>query len=89
MAEIKINTEKLEEEIQKLRDLAQKCERIDVDQESVEGSGESIAMVTAIDKEYSAVKEGFRTLLENSVSFFENVRNSAAEADNKAADKLK
>lgn len=88
MAEISLNIELLEEKIQKIRDLKTLCDGIDVTTEPLVGSGESIAMVHLIDKEYPLLKTAVGALLQNSITFFENVKNSMIEADTEASIKL-
>ena len=87
--EIKINLEKLEGEIKKPRDLAESCSGIDTAEKSVVGGGQSINMVTALDKEYADLKQALKQLIENSAGFFENIRNSAISADEEAAGKIR
>lgn len=89
MSEIKVNIEVLETKIQKLRDLKGVCEGIDVGEKDIEGSGESIHMLAFVDKEYTDLKVAYQTLIGNSISFFENIKKSVIEADEKAATKLK
>lgn len=88
MSEIKINTSTFEEKIQRLKDLSQTCEDIEIKEKSVVGSGESVAMVTVIDKEYTALRKSLLNLIENSISFFENIKISVTSADEEAANKL-
>lgn len=88
MAEISVNIELLEEKIQRIKDLKTLCDGIDVSAESLVGSGESIAIIQLVDQEYPLLKNAIGTLLQNSISFFENVKNSMIEADTEASAKL-
>lgn len=88
MPEISLNIELLEEKIQKIRDLKTTCDGIDVSTESLVGSGQSIAIIQLVDQEYPLLKTAMGTLLQNSISFFENVKNSMIEADTEASAKI-
>ena len=88
MAEISLNIELLEEKIQKIRDLNTTCEGIDVATEPLVGSGQSIAIIQLVDQEYPMLKTAISTLLQNSISFFENVKNSMIAADAEASAKI-
>ena len=88
MAEINLNIELMEEKIQKIRDLKIACDGVDVSTESLVGSGQSIAIIQLVDQEYSMMKTAIENLLQNSISFFENVKNSLIKADIEASAKI-
>ena len=88
MAEISVNVELLEEKIQKIRELKSTCDEIDVATETLSGSGQSIDIIQLIDKEYPLLKSAVGELLTNSISFFENVKNSMIKADTEASAKI-
>lgn len=88
MAEISLNIELLEDKIQKMRDLKTSCDGIDVATEPLVGSGQSIEILQLVDQEYPLLKTAISTLLQNSVSFFENVKNSMIAADTEASAKI-
>ena len=48
----------------------------------------SIEVIHAVDAEYTAIKTAAIALLDNSVTFFTNVKASLVEADENAAKKL-
>lgn len=88
MNQINLNIDLLDEKIQKINNLKLTCDVIDVNEVPLSGSGESIAIIQLVDKEYSLLKSAVVTLLQNSVSFFENVKNSMIEADSEASAKI-
>lgn len=88
MAEISVNVELLEEKIQKLKDLKTVCDGIDVTTESLSGSGQSIEIIQLVDQEFPLLKSAIGELLTNSISFFENVKNSIIGADTEASAKI-
>lgn len=89
MLEIKLDVLRLTHEIQKLRALKGVCENIKVDEVPVEGSGQSVDKLNAIDREYAVLRTAVIRLIENSISFFENTRSSMVSADEKASSKIK
>lgn len=88
MKNINANIAALEEKIEKLRTLQGECESIDVSANELVGSGMSVQVIEAIDQEYTQVKDTIVSLLSNSIEFFQNVKASLVEADEKAANKL-
>lgn len=88
MKNISANIAALEEKIEKLRILQGECESIDVSANELEGSGMSVQVIQGIDQEYTQVKDTMVSLLSNSIEFFQNVKASLVEADEKAANKL-
>lgn len=88
MDRINVNIAALEDKIDKLKKLQTICSEIDVSPEALEGSGMSIEMLQAIDSEYVQVRDTVLTLLSHSISFFQNMKASLVEADEKAAHKL-
>lgn len=88
MKNINANIATLEEKIEKLRSLQGECESIDVSTNELVGSGMSVQVIEAIDQEYTQVKDTIVSLLSNSIEFFQNVKASLVEADEKAANKL-
>ena len=89
MSKISVNIESLEEKIQKIRDLKDSLDSIDVSTETLSGSGQSIEILTLIDQEYPLLKASVMSLLANSISFFENTKNSIIEADKEASAEIK
>lgn len=87
--EIKINIDALDNKITKLKNLRDRCNDIVATEKNMEGSGASIDLINQIDKEYTAIKTTFQSLLNNSISFFENIKTSTTQADAKAAKNLK
>lgn len=88
MDNIKVNIAALEEKIGKLTTLKTDCESIDTSAENLVGSGMSIEVLHAIDKEYDTIKAAVVQLLGHSIAFFENVKSSMIEADEEASDKI-
>ncbi len=88
MAEIHVDIAALEGKIQKLRALATACEAVNVTPEAVVGSGKVIDMLTTVDETYTDVKAALLQLINNSTGFFEGVRLSMTEADEKASKKI-
>lgn len=90
MAIIRISADvlALDDKIRKLSDLRAECEALDVTAKTLVGGGSSIYLLNGIDEEYTQLKAAVLTLLDNSVGFFKNVRNSMVEVDNEAARQL-
>lgn len=86
--EINANVTALAEKIQKLRDLRTKCEGLSVSPVTVSGSGQSITMLSLVDQEYDEIKAAMLVLLDNSISFFSNVKTSMVIADKKASQQI-
>lgn len=89
MSQINVNLSSLEEKIEKLRTLSNTCEAIDASSKALSGSGLSIDALSLIDQQYPLLKKSISTLLLNSISFFENVKNSVVEADAEASSNIK
>lgn len=89
MNTININIDILEQKIQKLRDLKTTCQQVDMEPESIVGSGESISIIKSVDEKYVEIKTAIINLLDNSILFFESVKKSEMEADEEAAKKIK
>lgn len=88
METINVNIAAIEEKIGKLQTLMAECEAINVETNAVVGSGMSIEVIEAVDAEYQAIKTAVLTLLDHSVSFFDNIKMSLVEADDNAANGL-
>lgn len=88
MVKINANIAAMEEKIGRLKTLRTECEAIEATANTVVGSGMSIEVVQAVDVEYAQIKTAVLTLLDNSIAFFNNVKQSLVEADVKAAYKL-
>lgn len=88
MKKVNANITVLDEKIEKLRILQGECESIDISANELVGSGMSVQVIEAVDQEYTQVKDTMMSLLSNSIGFFENVKASLVEADEKAANKL-
>lgn len=88
MKKVNANITVLDEKIEKLRILQGECESIDISANELVGSGMSVQVIEAVDREYTQVKDTMMSLLTNSIGFFENVKASLVEADEKAANEL-
>lgn len=88
MATINANISALEKAIEKLATLKTECEAISVEANEKEGSGMSIEVIHAVDKEYASIKTTIILLLDNSIAFFNNVKTSLVNADDAAAKKM-
>lgn len=85
MIVINTNVLALNEKIDRLRALKVRCEGLDVSTVWAEGSGLTNAQLRELDGQYEALRSAMTQLLDNSVLFFENVRQSMVETDNAAA----
>ncbi len=88
MMEINANVTALAEKIQKLRDLRTECAAVSVAPTTLSGSGLSIDTLALIDQEYDEIKTAMLALLDNSISFFSNVKTSMVIADRKASNQI-
>ena len=89
MNTIEIDKKVLEEKINKLKQLRDTCEGLNVKPEDIRGSGQSIGMLAKADAKYQILKDSILQLLDNSILFFDNVKNSLVSADEKASEKIK
>ena len=85
MIVINTNIVALGEKIQRLRDLKVQCEGLDVRTVPSEGSGWTNAQLWELDNQYTVLRDAMTGLLDNSIQFFENVRQSMVEADEASA----
>lgn len=88
MSEIKININNLENNIKDLKNLLETCIDIDVSAEEMLGGGRSIEAVHSVDQSYSALKASLIALIENSIGFFDNVKTSVTDADDRIASNM-
>lgn len=88
MGEIKINVSNLENNINNLKKLLETCADVDVSEEEMLGGGRSIEAIHLVDQSYSVLKESLITLITNSIGFFDNVKASLKDADDRIASNM-
>lgn len=89
MGKINFNISAIDDKLQKLRALKSECEGIDITTEQLCGSGQSIEILTLIDKQYPLIKDSIILLLNDSICFFENIKESMITSDNDSSEKFK
>ncbi len=85
MGEISIKNDNLTIDIEKLKTLKSRVAASNIKPPAVVGDGTSIYEIEKIGKNYQDINEKIETLLSNTISFLENVKNSYQGNDNKAA----
>ncbi len=85
MAEIKINIAEIDNAITKLKALKSRCRGMSTTAPSTVGGGRSVNELEAMASVYKATHTSLGTLIDNTISFLQNVRDSYASSDTKAA----
>lgn len=85
MAEINIKITEIDNEITKLQGLQSKCDSRNVAPPATVGGGKTVNELEDIADVYKTLNRNFSELVSNTISFLQNVRNSYASSDAKAA----
>lgn len=88
MTEIKINFEKLEELTGELRTLQASLNELALRTVQQVGGGKSIIAINKVDKEYTVLRNAMNALLDSSINFFENLKQSFATEDENIASNI-
>lgn len=89
MSEIKIDIDNLNSEIKKLKELKKKITTNKKKTTSVVGGGGTISNIEKIGNDYKNMEEKMESLVQNTISFMENVKNSYITSDKNAAKTIK
>lgn len=89
MSEIKIDIANLDSEIERLKELKKKITMNKKNPTSVVGGGGTISNIEKIGNDYKDLEEKMESLVQNTISFMENVKNSYVNSDKKAAKTIK
>lgn len=84
MAEINIKIAELESAIKKLQTLETKCVSSDVSVPATVGGGRVVNELEQITGIYKTLNVQLDVLVRNTISFFQNIRDSYVESDKKA-----
>ena len=85
MSEIKVKITELNNAITKLQGLKSRYESIRIIHPVPSGGGRTVNEIEDIAKVYNILENDFEELVSNTISFFQNVRDSYKSSDIKAA----
>lgn len=88
MAEIKVKVTEIDTAITKLQALKTRCTSADTKSPNTVGGGQSVNELEAIAGVYKNLNTHFATLVQNTISFLGNVKDSYAASDQKAATQI-
>lgn len=88
MAEIKIKVTEIDTAITKLQTLKSRSISADTKSPTTVGGGQTVNELEAIAGVYKSLNTHFSTLVQNTISFLGNVKDSYAASDQKAASKM-
>lgn len=88
MAEIKINANEIDNSITRLKSIVSQANSSQINPPSIVGGGQSVNELEAIAGVYKDLNMHFATLVQNTISFLGNVKDSYAASDKKAANKM-
>lgn len=88
MAEIKVKVSEINNAITKLQGLQSKCNSRNTTPPVTVGGGKTVNELENIANVYKTLNTQFETLLSNTISFLQNVRDSYTASDTKAANKI-
>ena len=88
--EKKININSLETQITRLKEIKAECDAIDTTGHEFNMSKGKVAnQASETDLQFKAIQEALSHLIDNSIAFFENTKNSFVESDKKASSDFK
>ena len=88
MAEIKIKVTEIDSAITKLQSLKSRSASADTKSPSTVGGGKSVNELESIAGVYKSLNTHFATLVQNTISFLDNVKDSYVTSDQKVASKM-
>lgn len=86
MSEINVKISGVEDAITKLQNLQKQSASIGITKPATVGGGEVVGYLEEIADVYRKIYANFVSLVGNTIGFLENMRDSYAESDQKAAD---
>lgn len=89
MAEIKVKASEIDNAITQLRTIVTQATSSKVSPPSVVGGGRSVNELEAIAGVYKSIDSNFVTLVQNTISFLSNVKDSFVSNDQKAGNKMR
>lgn len=88
MAEIKIKITEINNAITRLQGLQSRCSSKNTFPPATVGGGKTVNELESIADTYKTINTHFGELISNTISFLQNVRDSYATGDTKAANKI-
>lgn len=88
MAEIKVKVSEINNAIIRLQGLQSRCSSRSTTPPATIGGGKTVNELEDIAHVYKTLNTQFETLLSNTISFLQNVRDSYTDSDTKAANKI-
>lgn len=88
MAEINVNLTEIDNAITKLHELQSECNSRNTTPPATVGGGKTVNELEDIANIYKTLNTHFETLLSNTISFLQNVRDSYTASDTEAANKI-
>lgn len=88
MAEIKVKTTSLEDEINKLSNLKNKCLNFGDSNPQCVGGGSTVTELQNLVNTYNDLDRHFIQLVSSTIEFMNNVKTSYVESDKKAANSM-
>lgn len=88
MAEINVKITEINNAITKLQNLQKRCNSADTKTPTTVGGGQTVNELEAIADVYKKMNISFGEMIANTISFLQNVKNSYASSDTKAANKI-
>lgn len=89
MAEINVKITEINNAITKLQGLQSKCSSRNINPPATVGGGKTVNELEDIAEVYKSMNTHFGTLISNTISFLQNVKDSYASSDAKAAQGIK
>ena len=88
MAEIKVKVSEINNAITRLQGLQSRCSSRNTTPPATVGGGKTVNELEDIADVYKTLNTHFEDLISNTISFLQNVRDSYASSDTKAANKI-
>ena len=89
MAEIKVKVTEIDNAITKLQRLKTRCNTRNTTTPTTVGGGKTVNELEDIADVYKSLNSHFGVLVSNTISFLQNVKDSYASSDTKAANKMR
>ncbi len=87
--EVNVNLKNLESKIRQLNSLQKEIFNLNKISNSDSGSGKTFDVIKNIEKQCEILNKAMLHIVSNSIMFFENIKKSTEEADEKASNKIK
>lgn len=89
MAEIKVKVTEIDNAIEKLQRLQIRCNTRNITPPTTVGGGQTVNELEDIADVYKSLNTNFGVLVSNTISFLQNVKDSYASSDTKAANNIR